>query len=290
MNWKIKAALQKVISHLPFAQGINYFMQRYFTGNLPMDSGILEQKRVAVQKHFSVIRQYWPDNVDSINVYEFGAGYDMAIPLGLYFSGIRHQVVTDIKSLIKPDLVQDAYQRLNPASQNIISINNAAALMGFGIAYRVPVIPSATGLPAANFDFIHSTDTLEHIPAGEVLPILEECYRLLKQGGVISCIIDLQDHYAYFDKSLSPFNFYNYPERKWNRLYNNYLQYQNRLRVNDFIKLFADAGFVSVQVEKEFIKGAGLEELYTMQKAEKFEGYKLEDLAVLRCHISALKK
>ena len=54
-------------------------------------------------------------------------------------------------------------------------------------------------LPAASVDFVSSTNTLEHIPATDIGPILAECRRLLRPDGVVSCRIDMRDHYSYFD-------------------------------------------------------------------------------------------
>ena len=65
----------------------------------------------------------------------------------------------------------------------------------------------ASGLHAGCVDIITSTNTLEHIPPGEIAAILRECARLLREGGLMSSSIDLQDHYHWFDKNISVYNF-----------------------------------------------------------------------------------
>ena len=112
----------------------------------------------------------------------------------------------------------------------------------FGISYRAPCDACATGLDDSSVDCVTSTSTFEHVPAEDIGPILAECHRILRPGGVASFIIDYGDHYAYFDRSLTRYNFLGYSERHW-RLYNSALQYQNRLRHSEYVALVRRSGF-----------------------------------------------
>ena len=58
----------------------------------------------------------------------------------------------------------------------------------------------------------------------------------------MSFIIDYCDHYSYFDKNISAYNFLRYPDSTW-RLFNPSLHYQNRLRHRDYLDLIKSAGF-----------------------------------------------
>ena len=58
----------------------------------------------------------------------------------------------------------------------------------------------------------------------------------------MSFIIDYCDHYSYFDKSISVYNFLRYPALVW-KLFNSSLHYQNRLRHRDYLNLIKSAGF-----------------------------------------------
>jgi SAM-dependent methyltransferase len=150
-----------------------------------------------------------------------------------------------------------------------------------------PLNPAKTGLRGSSVDFIHSTDTLEHIPQQHILPILRECFRLLKPGGVISCMIDVQDHYAYFDKNLSPFNFYKYSPLAWKVFFNNRLQYQNRLRPDDYAALFKHAGFDVINIETEV--AANRAKAKDVKIHPHFKYYSLPQLNITRCLVVAKK-
>jgi SAM-dependent methyltransferase len=116
----------------------------------------------------------------------------------------------------------------------------------FGIRYLAPRDARATGLPSSSVDFASSAATLEHIPAIDLVPLLAECRRLLRPDGAMSSRIDLRDHYAHFDPTISPYNFLRFGMRTW-RILNPPLHHQNRLRRPDYLEAFATAGFHIVE-------------------------------------------
>ena len=65
----------------------------------------------------------------------------------------------------------------------------------------------------------------------------------------MSCVIDYLDHYSYFDKKISAYNYLQYSDATW-ALFNPALHYQNRLRHRDYLDLFYAAGFEVVEEER----------------------------------------
>jgi hypothetical protein len=112
VNWIAKAILQKTLSLLPFGSRLNYFLQTKITRNLPVNDTVFNQKAAFAKKHAEMQKQHDAVNLDKAVVYEFGGGYDMLVPLNLFMAGARRQIVTDIKPLIKPALINDAIERL----------------------------------------------------------------------------------------------------------------------------------------------------------------------------------
>ena len=103
--------------------------------------------------------------------------------------------------------------------------------------------------------------------------------RLLRPGGAFSCRIDLQDHYSYFDRSLSRYNFLRYSEPTW-ALVNSPLHYQNRLRAPDYLRLVREAGLNIVVERPSRPSDEGRAELEAMSLAKRFCGYSVEDVGV----------
>jgi hypothetical protein len=139
-------------------------------------------------------------------------------------------------------------------------------------------------LPDGAAELIVSNNTLEHIPPGVLAAIMAELRRVAASGAVMDHFVDISDHYAHFDSSITEFNYLRYRPRVWG-LFNNRLQYQSRLRAPDYRLLVEEAGFSVVAQEAE--RGAP-EELAAITLAPQFRQYPREDLLVLRTWITAV--
>jgi predicted SAM-dependent methyltransferase len=294
MNWKAKAYLQKVLGWLPFGNSINYFFQKKITKNLPVSEKIFYEKVSLAKYHFEKFSKFTKNPTSSSFVfYEFGAGWDLIIPMIYYVKGIKNQILIDINKKLKFELINDTIQRFNIDKLKIesiigefinqmpvIQINNLTQLeQTFGIKYLAPMDASNSNFKDNHFDFISNTSTLEHIPEQFILPIMKECHRILKEDAIMSCVIDLQDHYSYFDNHLSVYNFLQFSEREWAK-YNHPIQYQNRLRSSDFINFFKEVGFEILEIEKEYPDLSEEKELKSINLNKKFSNYNFEDLSV----------
>ena len=107
--------------------------------------------------------------------------------------------------------------------------------------------------------------------------MLHETYRILRPGGVTYHEVDLRDHFAEFDSSISTVNFLKFGDLTWRLLGQNGIHYHNRLRANDFRALFQ--AFENVGFETRTDERA-LEALKHFQVADRFKGFHPADLAV----------
>ena len=293
MRWLAKAAVQKGFGVLPQGERLNYVFQRRVLRSLPAGDGALRQKFSRALQHLGAYEEHGPGvPAADATFYEFGAGWDLAIPVAYALLGVGRQVLVDIRPSARVELVNDSlasYERLRGelegvAGRELRPLGGAISQLEelehrFGIRYLAPCDARGTGLPAESIEFVSSTDTCEHIPGADLAEIFRECFRLLRPGGAFSCRIDLQDHYAYFDRSLSKYNFLRYSDRAWS-LVNSPLHYQNRLRSPEYLQLVRDAGF-ELLVEKPSGPGeAGLKELGSLPLATRFRKYPPEDLGV----------
>jgi SAM-dependent methyltransferase len=300
MNWKYKALLQFVFSNIPFGESLNYFFQRYVTKSLPVrDTKFVSIVSIA-KDHIDVCRKYLGRPLGEATFYEFGAGRDLIIPLTFYALGVERQILVDVRKLLRPRLVNHTikqfqgvdlpFQLLRKPDQFVDEgVHFLASLRKFyGIEYRAPWDARDTGLETASIDCITSTSVLEHIPPDDIQAILLECHRLLKSDGLMSFRIDYQDHYSYFDRSISAYNFLQYSDKKW-KLFSPALQYQNRLRHRDYLELFQKAGFEIV--EERCVEGtaADLQTIQRLPLDERFRKYRPEELAV-RTALIVLRK
>ncbi len=299
MRWLAKAALQQGIGALPHAESVNYVFQRRVSRTLPAGEGVFRRKFARALGHLRAYEEHGtPRELGEATFYEFGTGWDLAIPLSYWALGVEYQTLVDIRPNLRPELVNLTLKRLgrlrgeleenagrpvrDPVTKQIAS---GADLEAFGIRYLAPRDARATGLEAESIDFVTSTNTLEHIPAADLVPILRECRRLLRPEGLVSSRIDLCDHYSYADRGLTPYNFLRYSDRTW-RLLDSKLSHQNRLRRPDFLQAFAAAG-LSVVDERAQAPESGASRLKALNLAPRFRAYALDDLAVTRLFLVA---
>lgn len=175
--------------------------------------------------------------------------------------------------------------RLNDVVDRRGSGDPASLLAELGIEVAVRDA-RASGLRSSSIELSVSNNTLEHVAPNVLAGILGELRRVASAGGVSDHFIDMSDHYAHFDHSITEFNFLRYSDPVWRPL-NNRLQYQNRLRLSDYRRLVEDAGFAIVAVEGE--RGSA-PELDRIQLAPRFRGYSREDLLVLRIWVTAVAR
>jgi SAM-dependent methyltransferase len=293
MRWLAKAALQRTLGALPQGERLNYVFQRHVLHSFPVGDTAYCQKFTRAVNHLAAYEEHGPEiPVAEATFFEFGAGWDLAIPVSYALLGVGRQVVIDIRPSARIELVNEtiaALERLRPeleqaAGRSLRDLGGPIASIAeleprFGIRYLAPCDARDSGLPPSIVDFVSSTDTCEHIPGDDLASIFRESYRLLRPGGAFSCRIDLQDHYAYFDRGLSRYNFLRFSDRTW-RVVNSPLHHQNRLRSPDYLQLVRDAGFELVVERPSGPSDAGRAELRSLPLAERFRPYSEDDLGV----------
>jgi SAM-dependent methyltransferase len=279
VNWKAKAVLGRALSALPGHSTLYYLAQRHLMRSLPMPDPDFRIRVEAACWHLGNYQQHGRQPLGKATFLEFGAGWDLVIPLTFASAGVGHQVLLDRDPLARVELVDSSLARLHAmvsadtrppacALPDLAGLpasgprpgDLASWLAGLRIEYRAPADARATGLPDAACDTVTNTATLEHIPEPAIAQIMHEMFRVLRPGGILSCEIDLSDHFSHSDPSISPWHFLRYSERDW-RWLNSDLLYQNRLRASVHISLIRAAGFEIVQLEPGFPSGVDVEQM-----------------------------
>lgn len=286
-DWRVKVAIQKVLSALPQGHSLNYSLQRNIFKSLPVDDDHLIRKVEISRFHFEAAQRYGRFPMDGARFMEFGAGADLCVALSLFYLGVPEQLLFDVVRIAKHDLVLDMLKRIPPHLSENLCVPPPLPPRGTledvlrycSIDYRAPGDARNTGLPPSSVQCITSTDTLEHIPPEEIASIYRECYRILSDDGVMSFDIDYQDHYSFFDSHIDAYNFLQYGDKQWKWL-NPSLHYQNRLRHDDHVVLLYDAGFDIVYEEHRPQNEGDVATLERMTLAKRFDGLPVERLAI----------
>lgn len=248
MKFYYKSILQHFFSNLPKGEKLNYLFQKHISKTFPVTDDKFIFKANTAFKHFKNFEKFNTLKNASNKYYEFGAGWDMIVPLSICHLGYEATVI-DIRRLLVDDLVKNSIKRYGILKNNLLfKITNSKynELKDFNFKYYAPLDASKTIFLDNYFDFSSSTATLEHIPPKDILNILNETYRIMKKGGVLSITIDYRDHWAYFDKSISFYNFLQFTPEEWKK-FNPSLNYQNRLRHCDYLKIISKTNFKIVK-------------------------------------------
>ncbi|MCU0694450.1 MAG: methyltransferase domain-containing protein [Polyangiaceae bacterium] len=298
-RWILKAILQGAFSQLPAPQRWNRFFQQRVTRSLALTDEFFQMKWRVSQRHVEAYRQHRRAGspAELPVAIELGTGWYPIAAIGLVLNGVGKVVSVDIQDLLHRDRVIAALERCDAlldrgAIEPLLPeqrgrLRDALARASGRDAREIlallgieSVVADARKIPltSGGVDLFVSNNTLEHIPREVIADIFREFGRLAAPGAVMSHHIDLSDHYANFDRSVSVFNFLKYSARTW-RWFNSSLHYQNRLRVNDFRDLHAAGGWEVVR--EESTRGdPGV--LRALRLAPYFAGYREEDLLVHR--------
>ncbi len=303
-RWILKAAVQKTISVMPYRHRLNYFFQKYVTKGAHLTDELFEDKLTHCGSHVAAFEKYARTEKDSS--LEIGTGWYPVVPIGLYLSGFSTVVSIDISPLISRDSIIAAINRYSDYSMtgrlstflpNVdeARLNNARDLASRNLnssdmmsemgIHLVVGDASSTDFPANSFSLIHSNNTLEHIYPDVLRRIFREFNRTLHPLGVMSHNIDMSDHFAHLDKTITNFNFLKFTDGQW-RLIDNSIQPQNRLRISDFERMLGDSGF---EVIERRDRVGTVEQLHSIRLSERYSTYPEEELLATHSNLISRK-
>jgi hypothetical protein len=269
MDWRLKALAFRVLD-LPGGSHAHYFLQRRLTRNWPRPSSTLNALAGIAQR----VTADYARHVSGMpaSVLEIGAGRDLAVPLALRHLGVKRVVASDVTRLARLDLIQHAADQLLGGQ---VRFDNWDDLERFGISYRAPNRVMVTD---GKVDCSCSNEVLEHVPPDQLVDLLAGLRAVTT--GITTHSIDYSDHYARSDKTVSRLNFLRYSDAEW-RKFNPPMQYVNRLRHSDYLRLFRQAGFTIL--EQSTVPGEAPPDFV----ADRFREYTPDDLFAVKGRIIA---
>jgi SAM-dependent methyltransferase len=305
-DWRIKALVQSVLSVAPGGVWLNERLQMR-VGGLHNFSANISSKVDDWCQIVGYLKTAGCASVIDQTILEVGSGWYPTLPICFALAGAGHIYTVDLNRHMNEDTSLRMVCAIEPHLDRIASAfgsptsavqqrwavlrkaNSLAQLMDAAkITYRAPTdARRVEWLKDDGIDLAYSNSVLEHVfPA--VLPgIMGELRRVLRPGGVMLHAVACNDHYAHFDKTISPLNYLQFPERQW-RWLNNELNYQNRLRASSFLRMARACGFEVVH-EARAVRPNTRETLRTMKLAPEFEQFDREDLVVTSTDFVAVK-
>ncbi len=140
--------------------------------------------------------------------------------------------------------------------EGVTSFDELYGMLGF--RYVLDPDGLMEGLPRNAFRLAISAGVLEHIPAATAPKFISNMASLLVPGGLAIHGINISDHLSMHDPSASPKQYLTYSERRWKLLYENRVQYINRIQRSEWTEMFASAGLNVIQQSGSHVDLTGL--------------------------------
>jgi len=119
------------------------------------------------------------------------------------------------------------------------------------MSYLIETQGRLDALSEDTFDVIFSVDVLEHVKRESFSRSVADIYRVLKPGGISIHQIGIDDHLAHYAPGMYAKNYLRYSTSTWKLLYENQLQYFNRLQLPEILSMFDATGFKLQHSETE---------------------------------------
>lgn len=294
MNWRVKGLIQRALASVPGGVQMNDWMQRS-VGGLRDFNGTIETKVVSDWLVLVTHMNELGIGTQGLDFLEVGTGWIPVLPVCFSLSGASSCTTVDVVRHMNPkltfrmlDRLEGYLPRIAAASQRPLELVQseyrelrsaptlAAMLERARIRYLSPADARTTGLDPSSIDVAFSNNVFEHVPREILNGILRESHRILRPGGVSIHSANCADHYAYFDRRITFLNYLTYSERDW-QFWNNKLQYQNRLRPQDYVDIAVQSG-LEVKLCKMRTRPELLAVLPTMRIAPEFKKYNADQL------------
>lgn len=121
-----------------------------------------------------------------------------------------------------------------------------------GFTYVLNPTGTLSNFDDETFQMVTSYSVLEHVDKDILAAYVQDVARLLKPGGYSIQTIDISDHLSYYDRSASRKNYLQYSDTVWKVLFENKVQYINRVQRPEWLSLFESAGLDLCEEESNY--------------------------------------
>jgi hypothetical protein len=258
VNWKTKARLLWAFDRLPFGVRLYVLTQQYVTRKVPKAHQSYALYLSRIETYANTFERYGVD-LPTARYLEFGAGWDLIYPLGLWCRGLNHQLILDLYPLARRKFLNHTLKGLSlhppPGAVRlpISSLGNdwrRDLADHYGIIFQAPADARKVDLPTGSVDLVCTTSTLEHIPRDALVAIMSEMRRVSSPGAIVAMMIDLSDHYSHDDTSITPYNYLRFSPEEW-AAFNPPIRYLNRMRLSQYRTLFEQTSFKVLEERHE---------------------------------------
>ncbi|GAB5553378.1 MAG: hypothetical protein Sapg2KO_29690 [Saprospiraceae bacterium] len=301
-KWILKAVVQKTISFLPYKHRINFLFQKYITKGVRLSDDYFLDKLIHFKHHQKFANQYL-GTLAQKQIFELGTGWYPVIPIAFFLNDVAAIKTVDIAGLLsKRGLIQtiekfvtyhqtsqlasvldydeDKVKKLEELLEQAPNLELAAILNQLNIDYTIGDAAEIRA-NAASFDLLVSNNTFEHVYPKDLNRLLSKFKQIVKKEGLMVHFIDMSDHFAHLDQSITIYNFLRFSEKEWQRI-DNTIQPQNRWRINQYRDLYQQ---LEIPITEEEIRPGRLKALSMVPLDPFFDKMSKTDVMISHVYI-----
>jgi SAM-dependent methyltransferase len=244
--------------------------------------------------------------VSGKTVLELGTGWEPIMPILFYLKNALSIISVDRNRLLFPVSITRSAEFLLKRADRISKeikipvpvIESKLAVLKNGdlktllsamkTDYRSPSDARHISQADNSVDIVFSHNVLEHIPPRIIMEIFIEFRRILAPNGRMCHMIDNTDHWAQHDTSITYANFLKFGDRLWNFFQINPLDYQNRMRHSEYLRLMEKTGFHLLR-DESWTDESLIPVLQSMKIHPRFRSFSVIDNATLCTFVVAGK-
>lgn len=294
MRWQLKSFILRQLSVMPGGKSAYLTIQRILGTTRPQPRRDFTRAIELIE----LIRETG-QQINGTSCYEVGTGWHPYTPLAFYLAGAEQIETVDVNPWLSLDSARKAIAAAEPHLEwlceslqldkdevwsryrkiNLQAKSLSQLLETMNCRYVYPGDATNTPHPPQSFDFVVSSNVLEHIPEEILKNIAKESWRILNPGGLAVHRFNPGDHYANDDSRVSTGNFLKFSENKW-KPHGSGLAYHNRLRCSQYSQIFREAGYLSL-IEKTRVDERVLQEITNgkQELSPEFQEFAPADLA-----------
>jgi len=159
----------------------------------------------------------------------------------LGFKTYASQLLNELHNIKRPEKQLNRAKSLLKRLKDCDNFDDIYEILN--ITYLIDETGSLKNVSDDSIDLIYSSDVLEHIPIKSVGSLFKDMHRVLKVNGLSAHWVVPFDHLTIYDSSLNGKNYLQYSEKKWKLLFENKVQYINRLQMSEWVELFNKHSF-----------------------------------------------
>ncbi|MEO0339899.1 MAG: class I SAM-dependent methyltransferase, partial [Bacteroidota bacterium] len=253
------------------------------------------------KQHFAFFQKSKPE--DESAIFELGTGWYPVIPVAFFLNGVDYITTVDVSGFLSKERVMTTMKKylyywhsgqlmdwisytetqmldLKKLYERKEQLNLEQLLSGLNIIYNVGDAAQIK-LSKRAFDLVISNNTFEHVYPDELYRLLARFKDILKPNGAMVHFIDMSDHFAHLDKSITIYNFLQFSDGAWKWI-DNSVQPQNRWRIDDYRKLYQE---LEIPITEEINRPGNQAEVEYLVLADRFKEKSLMDLAISHSYI-----